>query len=496
MYRVVIVDDEEPVLDSFAYMLEKGGEDFSLCGKARSGAEAVRVVCEVKPDVVFMDIQMPGIDGIDAITEIRLQYPEIVFILATAYERFDIAQKAIPLGVFSYLVKPISRRAFLDELNRVKIHLDRMRQRATQQLQDIRLLQKTKTDVKEQLLGGLPWNDPSTEDWELFSRLFSLSGERGAVRLMEVRGASTDAARESIFAKLRAGIEFKFNCVHAIVAARQLLYFPEEQEMERIDRYLSRLCQELGHEAVAVGRGGVYHYAQLSRSFAEALEELTEGATEERSPANETQEMQEICAELLRSEFDEGRARFEDFSARVFRADSFEVAKAKMVAFFTLLWTGSMSRALAAPIVDFDPAEEIMRLRSPEEWRTWAADTLTSFERRLRQNRTKSLPVHLSKALSIIHRDYGRPIQLSAIAEECQITPSYLCRLFGEHLGTSFVEYVTRYRIGRATALLKEEGCSIKETSSLVGFQDPNYFSRIFRRYVGLSPSDLIRGRK
>ncbi len=116
MYQVMIVDDEEPVLDSFAYILEKDVTDFALCGKARSGIEAVNMIQKLSPDLVFMDIQMPGIDGLEAIRQVRQLVPNTIFILATAYERFDIAQKAIPLGVFSYMVKPVSRKMLLDEL--------------------------------------------------------------------------------------------------------------------------------------------------------------------------------------------------------------------------------------------------------------------------------------------------------------------------------------------------------------------------------------------
>ena len=129
MYRVVIVDDEEPVLDSFGYIFGKYINDFILCGKARSGTEAVKEIKDKNPDVVFMDIQMPGMDGIEAIRQLRPLFPQVIFILATAYERFDIAQKAIPLGVFSYLVKPVSRAKILEELEKVKKELGHEKKR-------------------------------------------------------------------------------------------------------------------------------------------------------------------------------------------------------------------------------------------------------------------------------------------------------------------------------------------------------------------------------
>jgi two-component system response regulator YesN len=123
MYRVLIVDDEEPALDSFTFMLQ-GTTDFTVIGKARSGYEALALIHEQKPELVFMDINIPGIDGLEVIEDVHQKFPGMIFILSTAYERFDLAQRAIPLGVFAYLVKPISKKTFLSSLERVREYLD------------------------------------------------------------------------------------------------------------------------------------------------------------------------------------------------------------------------------------------------------------------------------------------------------------------------------------------------------------------------------------
>ncbi|MEJ5188849.1 MAG: response regulator, partial [Breznakiellaceae bacterium] len=140
MYRVLIVDDEEPVLESFSFLLEKEAPTFMLAGKARTGYEALRVIHELRPDVVFMDINIPGIDGIKVIEEVHQLVPETVFILSTAYERFDLAQRALPLGVFAYLVKPISRKIFQQTLDAVKHHLEKRRNQGIEK--NINLLER------------------------------------------------------------------------------------------------------------------------------------------------------------------------------------------------------------------------------------------------------------------------------------------------------------------------------------------------------------------
>ena len=495
MYRVVIVDDEEPVLDSFAFILEKESADFSLCGKARSGTEAIRIISDVKPDLVFMDIQMPGIDGIEAITHLRQHFPEIVFILATAYERFDIAQRAIPLGVFSYLVKPISRKALVEELHRVKAHLEQTQEHSNMQLQEIRFLQKTKDDIKNKFLEGLAWGDPSRADWEVFARPFGIKTERGTIRLLEIRGELTEVDREEVFERLREKIQFKFNCFCRRIAGRLALFFPDDQSLDKLDSCISSEVTEFQQLDIAAGKGGTYHYTRLGESFSEACQLLHDISTDHDRSRSERGEMQCICAAFLRADFDGGMSLFEDFCTRVFRRDAFDVAKAKMVALFTLLLSGIDEQTLSNGQVGLNPAEAIMGLRSIEEWRRWSSEALNSLQAPLQRRNSEALPAHLSKALSIIHAQYDQPIQLSSIADECQITPSYLCRLFNENLGTPFVEYLTRYRIEQAKILLRDRTIPVKEAATRVGFRDPNYFSRIFRRYVGVSPSELVNKR-
>jgi two-component system response regulator YesN len=83
VYRVLIVDDEEPVLESYAFMVG-GAADFALIGKARSGYDALALIHEQKPDLVFMDINIPGIDGLEVIAEVHRKFPGMIFILSTA----------------------------------------------------------------------------------------------------------------------------------------------------------------------------------------------------------------------------------------------------------------------------------------------------------------------------------------------------------------------------------------------------------------------------
>lgn len=494
MYQVMIVDDEEPVLDSFTYILEKDVTDFDLCGKARSGMEAVNMIRNLTPDLVFMDIQMPGIDGIEAIRQIRPQFPNTVFILATAYERFDIAQKAIPLGIFSYMVKPISKKAFLEELSKVKNHLDQLRSRDYRNLEDIQLLHKTKKEETNRFLSSLIWRDLGDQEWSKLLGLFNISCDRGTLYLFEVSGDIAEDVKIDLYESVTEKIQYKFNCLSTVVAGRMMIFFPEERSLKNLSFYFNNILNELKPYRFVLGQGKVYPLSKLHLSFSEALKPFSDAYKKEESCSARRKKMQMICRSIFDVNNPQAGNMFEEYWMNIFSNMEFSVALGKMVALFTIILDKMNNYIPGGQNFNIDPAEEIMVLKSVDEWQQWSCRTIKHLREQNQNNIHQSYPRLLTAALTYIREKYQKPLQLSLVAEKHGITGSYLSRLFKEHLGTTFIEYLNRYRLNKAIILLETKEYSIKEIAYIVGYQDPNYFSRIFRRHMGISPSDMDKG--
>lgn len=128
MYKVCFVDDE--ILDF--EMLEKlvgwkaGG--FEIAGTATDGLEALELFEAVKPDLIFIDIQMPVMDGLECIRRIRGKDKQVFIVIISAYEEFEYAQKAISYGVNDYLIKPVGRIALNEIVRKIKAQLDERNQ--------------------------------------------------------------------------------------------------------------------------------------------------------------------------------------------------------------------------------------------------------------------------------------------------------------------------------------------------------------------------------
>jgi len=491
MYRVMIVDDEEPVLDSFSFIFNKYVNDFSLCGKARSGTEAIQEIKEKNPDVVFMDIQMPGMDGMETIRQLRPLFPRIIFILATAYERFDIAKKAIQLGVFSYLVKPVSRNKILEELDKVKKELDRRKIESENLLEDEQFLKRTKNEKLEKFLTSLIWKNPDEDSWSEFCHLFSLSCERAAISLIGGLSSVSEGVRSDIYGDLVQKIEYKYQCLSTKLGDKLILFFPEESEKKDLDKQLRIIINEAGKVDLVLGSGGFYHFSEISNSVSEAFRPFSDTQENENKRNREQRKIISVFKGILSNDRSKGEQLFTNFWVEKFKQDEFNVAKGKMVALFTLLLHDIENHILIRSNFNIDPAEEIMPLKTMEEWEIWAVSAMTELFNLLELQKSQTYPKPLKKALAYIAENYSSQLLLTSVADECSVTGSYLSRLFSEHLDTKFIDYINRYRINQAVLLLRDKNISIKEASFMVGYQNPNYFSRIFRKIMGISPSDL-----
>ena len=118
MIRILICDDEGIVQESLKFMIQKSFGDKCEIESAKNGRIAIELAESFHPDIVLMDIQMPGINGIEAMQEIRKENKNIVFIVLTAYDKFEYSQKSIDIGVLSYLTKPINRDVLIETLRK------------------------------------------------------------------------------------------------------------------------------------------------------------------------------------------------------------------------------------------------------------------------------------------------------------------------------------------------------------------------------------------
>lgn len=125
-YRVMLIDDEESVRKLMRGMIDWESLDMEVVGEAASGIEAINTIDDIKPDIAFVDISMPFMNGIE-FTEIATgRYPQLVIIIMTAFDEFEYARRCVSLPVFEYMLKPMVRTEVAQVLERAKEKLARL----------------------------------------------------------------------------------------------------------------------------------------------------------------------------------------------------------------------------------------------------------------------------------------------------------------------------------------------------------------------------------
>ncbi|MDR2072312.1 MAG: helix-turn-helix domain-containing protein [Spirochaetaceae bacterium] len=490
MYSVLIVDDEEPVLESYEFMLKNfsgtrtGDNPFTLAGKARSGYDALKLIYETEPDIVFMDINIPGVNGLSVLEEVHRKYPRMICILSTAYERFDLAQRAIPLGVFAYLVKPVSKRTFFSTLDE-----------ALNQLYSLPRETSEYNDPKLCLMRRDIWIPMGEETWAQYRESLSLPSDWGITLLLEL---GTD--QETWCALVAEKLLYKYPCIYDVLLNRGLFLISEDINP---GTFKQKTLQMLENLLIPVtwycGFGGLYRGPELYNSCNEALAELSRQSREADPWDRERKHIIQLREKIGRVPPEEIKSIFTSLWEPLFSMN-FSTAKIRMVSLFTLLlddiygvWSqvSLVEGEAVSGAMPFDPAE-IMELSDLGAWRRWAEVHFDKLVLKAQIDRCGTYPLPLVKALAFIRENYARgEIQLTTVAEAAGISAVHLSRLFREHLETTFINYLTSLRITEAERLLRESAISVKEAAYAVGYQDPNYFTKLFKKIRGVLPTDI-----
>ena len=128
VYRVMVIDDEESARKLMKAAIDYESLGMEVVGEAASGIEAINIIDEIRPDIAFVDISMPFMDGIEFTEIATARYPDLIIIIMTAFDQFEYARKCVSLPVFDYMLKPMVRAEVTKVLERAKEKLDKNRE--------------------------------------------------------------------------------------------------------------------------------------------------------------------------------------------------------------------------------------------------------------------------------------------------------------------------------------------------------------------------------
>ncbi len=527
MYRILLVDDEGIVLNSLEFIIEKNFSGSYEMETAKTGRGAIESAEHFRPDIVFMDIQMPGINGIDAMREIRKFSPNVIFVVLTAYDKFDYAKEAIGLGVMEYLNKPVKQKVVVEVIGRAMETIDERRKKRKDDLQIKERMETVMPIIENGFIYSILLQERFEEDIENYKNLLGITanwgymlavvfGDRQQGNYMTNAVGTSVKTQMDYYPKVREILKNTFpeGIVGNVSANKIPVFMPAEElkmpynkriEMIEQSREAVRSMNRATGLSFRIGIGGVVKLKDTLQSYDGALKALysTKGSVahmddlpiaveyEENYPV----ETEEAVFEKLRDgkieECLTQTDKFFDWMVSQYGDD--EMSNKLKVLEFVMNGESIMYRN-GGHLYRFDSRknylQEVFDIKGYDFLKKWFMEKMRSAASTMVKGGEDHANDLIRQAQEYIDSHFHKDMSLDDISRELNISPYYFSKLFKEETGENFVEYVTGRRMERAKHLLKNPDKSIKEICAEVGYSDPNYFSRIFKKYQGVSPTE------
>ena len=468
MLRVVLADDENKVILLMQKLIDWEALGYEIAGTANDGLRALELVREKQPHLLITDVRMPGCDGIELIQRAKALQPKLHFIVISGYRKFEYAQNALKYGVEDYLLKPLKQEELTGILLRLK---EKMGQEAALEFQ----LKRSGEHQQELLLDALLG---TAERGTSFLSAGQANGEYGfhfgsgtyAAAVIRVDVPDAESYQDGYRILLRHALE---------IVRRESGLLTEE------------FAASLGHAGIAVLLYlRAYHAVEVTQCFTKIRKEIENQrdlfwnvqatvclGSRRDSLEQAGESMREalwLCRDRLCRPPDLNGQMVEDWFRQVLEA---------------CLYGMRQSGETEAPL------EEEM------DKRFWHCTDMAAVYRLLRQGiqaeiqRLKEAKAlremrPITEAKHYIQQHYQEALRLEDVSTAVGFNATYFSTLFKKETGQNFMDYLTELRISKAKELLCGEELSVQDVAEQVGYRDLKYFSRLFKKLTGVSPSD------
>jgi len=502
LYRLLIVEDEPIERQGIRLMLENNVDSLSEIREAADGMEAVELFKSFRPNIVLVDIHMPGINGLETIDAIRKLDSATRFIILTSHEKFEYAHEAIKLGVDDYLLKPARISKLKESVQSVIDRLEHDQAESNQRTALIRRMNSIRPILERDLIYELIRDTSAPMRLDDFYFLdFEVYG--GFCFVLQC-GEETPHARCLAYVK-QIFQQIGVHCIGEEING-QLVFFvlfdvlrPNADSAAMVAYVLKQIKKEklltMAHVGVSNMSDGVW---SMRRMYPEALAALEEAARFndeirrlENGGARQTENIEQTMRELRQAltTRDAFQQKVASIAQEILRRGDLHAAREEMEAIFAA-FCAWRNEAAGSPLRDAFALP--LGSLSADSAKVLSADFQQNMLH-LAQLHWRSEGVYsntlVGRVLQYIDENYMKNLSLDSIAEHFHITPYYLSRMINNKIGRNFPDILAERRIREAKVLLRR-GVSIKEVTYMVGFSSQNYFGKSFKRLTGMTPSE------
>lgn len=534
MLKVFLAEDEFIIREGIKNNIDWQAYGYEFCGEASDGELAFPLIQKTRPDILITDIKMPFVDGLALSRLVKKELPETEIIILSGYEEFDYAKEAIQIGVARYLLKPINGETLLQEIDSVaEIILGKQKEKEIREKYQKEMEENSLRDQMD-LFQHLVTGDCSMEE------LLSVAGKLDlkimapwySIVLLKIQSMKHDYEEYSgSIVVVDERIVKLAEPEHVLIFDRALegraFLFKADSEEELLayqKEYLGDVKEVLSGYANLRYFGGIGTPVNRLREIPASFEDASHAFAHRYLVA-------ESCILDSSLLMQEGAAEHEDF--RISAVNPEQIDRTKMQEFlrtgdldevvyfvdefFGKLDGGAMKSRIFRQYITMDAYFSIVdflkglglqkdEIEAPDQDSSILQDEKSAMDYIVRIME-KALVLREKKASSryedvvseVIHYiedNYAQEeLSLNLLASHVNFSPNHLSMIFSQQTGQTLIRYLTDYRMNRAKELLR---CSSKKSSVIsmeVGYKDPHYFSYLFKKTQGMTPTQYRGGK-
>ena len=511
--RVMIVDDEKIIVDGIRLLIERSGYNFDDVYTVYNTSQALEILRTENIDILFSDIKMPVMDGFELI-EKSTGFGSPQTILITGFAEFEYVQKALNAGVLGYILKPIDEEQFFDLLKRAVNNV-------------------ISRNAAKRISAGEKSRDAEPKRYEqLLNAIFrgEILKEADTAYLLKTLADTNDEPdymiitfHVSVANKLDA--DFRMVTEEVRISAKKHL----TQRNKDVSFYFFTSDNEKKLQCLCVGKGGmeslesdcesfcrefyccvpVTMYISISDVRKKLSRELYTHSQEAyyehylnsskrvlKYKANSLQMVSGIEKDLkiidvsISNDDMIGLRKILDriFSASYITESGLTVRAVYFLVSNTVILTfNRLNAEVMTATVDELLSEKLLHsMENVSELSEYIYNIV--FDVLVRQKQYKGTQMTIMKIINYVDANFDKDLSVKQLSTQFGLTPNYLSQIFKKETGENFAVYLNKLRIGKACELLRSSDIKIYEIGSIVGYNDSQYFYRVFKKYVNQTP--------
>ncbi|MCD7745728.1 MAG: response regulator [Lachnospiraceae bacterium] len=533
LWKVILVEDEDLLREGLMEFVDWEGLGFSIAGDADTGLKGLALAEEVHPDVVFTDIRMPGMDGIAMTEKIKAANPDTIFVILSGYDEFEYARQAVRLGVTDYLLKPVEPEQVEELMRKIALELQNrsQEQKDIEELQEIR--RRSVKDMRSKWIFGALFETIPDEEMAEMERLLGWNPEEQffLAGIVEWKDFSAQSINCDYLQMIELDQKFQEEFTNRL--NKTLPDEPDEQIEQfhrnageyvivQFDRNQEALLEKNRLLLEGMARRKVFEQEFLmsfgspgagKRGLCASWEEA--GKTRENNYLeNWNRRVKDKESENSRGEFRAirynpapvlGAIRNGDESALRLEFKQFEQAlvEEKIQSQIHLMYVvgGFYNEVVRLPEeIDLsfeetigDPMDYYSKIVRKSQMTSVMEELLAvclKVAKLFASSQASQVKVAYRRAVDYMEHEYSRSdLVMADVAQAAFISNTYLGIILKKETGKTFIEYMTELRIRHAKELLDGSEMKNYEVAEACGFSDATYFSTVFKKVCGMSPS-------